>query len=154
MEMEEEARKNEAATSFTSLPDASMPMSVVEEYAQWMKEEIERSERRMKENLKQIEELDRKREERNRRREADHKDYMERMAREIDEIKYGPPVSYPIITCSIPSVPVQEVSTLQVFPSFPIIETTIASAPIQKVSSLQVAPKKDSIEGSPQDTEV
>ncbi len=75
------------------------------------------------------EEADRKyhaeKEELDKKREANHKEYIERLARESDKIKYGPPVSFPIVPCSIPSPPVQEVSTLQVFPSFPIIETSV-----------------------------
>ncbi len=56
------------------------------------------------------EEVDRKydaeKEELDKKCRAVHKEYMERMAREIDEIKYGPPVSHPIIVCPIPSPPV------------------------------------------------
>ncbi len=75
------------------------------------------------------------------RREADHQEHKEKMERmdkesearrqkhlkEMDEIRNGPPIPYPIVKCPIPSPPVKQVSTLQVYPSFPIIDTSIAS---------------------------
>ncbi len=81
--------------SFNSLPDGSTWRSF-EEFMKWM-------------------------EEWNRKREADHLEYMERSEakhqehlkrmeqadRRIDEIKHGLPISYPIVTCTIPSPPVQ-----------------------------------------------
>ncbi len=73
-----------------------------------------------------------------RRERADH---HQEFLKTVDEWWYGPHVSYPIITHSIPSILVQEVSKLQVFPSFPIINTSVASSPVQKVTSLRVAPK-------------
>ncbi len=55
----------------------------------------------------------------------------------MEEIENGPPIPHPIISCTIPLPQIEEVSSLQVFPSFPIIETPIASPPIQKVIPLK-----------------
>ncbi len=122
----------------------------------WMKEWNEGAEHQ--EHLKYMEQKEAEREERNRKSEAereerdkeceaDLKEYMERSRRksearyqehlkEMDEIQNGPPIPYPITSCTIPSPPVQEVTSLRVFPSFLIIECTIASLPIQKIVSL------------------
>ncbi len=75
-------------------------------------------------------------------READHKKKMEQMDREINEILAracgsGPPIPYPITSCTIPSPPVQQISSLQVYPSSPIVKTPIASPPIQKIVPLK-----------------
>ncbi len=121
MEMEEEARKNEAATSFTSVPDASKPMSAVEEYVQCFMEELSR-------------EREAERKERNRKRDAEHQEhlkYMERMDRKhqehlkkMDEIENGPPIPYPIIVCPIPSPPVQEVTLMKAAPMLKTVEVS------------------------------
>ncbi len=78
--------------------------------------------------MKQMDRMDRESEERNRKRDADHKEYMERSRRrsearhqehlkEMDEIENGPPIPYPIVSCSIPLPPIQEVVTLKPFPA-------------------------------------
>ncbi len=89
------------AAPITSLPDWSTKRSI-EEFTKWF-----------------IEQMDRK-------MEADHQEHLKQM----DEIKLGPPISYPIVAHSIPLPPVQEVSMLQVYPFFPIFKTSVKSAPI------------------------
>ncbi len=96
-------------------------MTSAEEYLKWVKENHPGYFKHMERKAKEIEETKRK-------READAQRHLKRM----EEIENGPPIPYPIISCTIPSPPVQEVTSLKVYPSFPIIKTSIISPPIQK----------------------
>ncbi len=64
---------------------------------------------------------------------ADHQRRLKRM----DEIWYGPAIPHPIISCPIPSPPVQQVITLEAKAPYKITEVSIASPPIQQVISLK-----------------
>ncbi len=78
---------------------------------EWNEEKNRKSEANHQEHLKNMERMNRKHEAEH----HEHLEYMERMDREIDEMRNGPPIPHPIVSCSIPSPPVQEISSLQVY---------------------------------------
>ncbi len=96
-----------------------------EVFKKWMEEWKRISDADHKENMERIDrerEADDQKHKENmerlkREREADHQEHLKRM----EEIDNGPPIPYPITSCTIPSPPIQEVTSLHIFPSFPIV---------------------------------